>query len=283
MKFSYVTREDGLSVESVLKTQWGLGRKLVHELRMADAVKSADGGRIRWNDPLPSGTELTVELPDSASSYLPEDGELTVVHEDAHCLIVHKPASLAVHPNDPGGTGTLMNRVIARSGTYAEHVHRLDKGTSGLVLIARHPIAKAVFDRMLEEKTIRRTYFAETTGGMKKRSGTISAPIGRDRHHATRRRVSPSGQPAVTHYAVLREEDGKAIVQLDLDTGRTHQIRVHLAHLGHPINGDRLYGRSPSGDGLYRLHAGRLAFTHPFTGEPLDVEDPLRPEWLHHL
>lgn len=280
MEFTYVIEENGLTVETLLRDRWRLGRKTVHELRMADAVKTNDRGRLRWNEPLPAGTSLAITLPDATSGYIPESGDLTVVHEDPHCLVVHKPALLAVHPNEQGGTGTLMNRVIARFGPYAEHVHRLDKGTSGLVLLARHPVAKAVFDRMLEEKAIRRSYFAETPGRFRARSGIISAPIGRDRHHATRRRVSPSGQQAATHYEVIREDAGRTIVKLELDTGRTHQIRVHLSHLGHPIIGDELYGGRPSGDGRYRLHAGRLAFTHPFTGKPLAIEDPVRPEWL---
>lgn len=279
MEFTYSIEEEGLSVEKLLRDKWRLGRKTVHELRMADAVKFTDGGRVRWNEPLQADTALSIRIPDADSDYVPEIGELDVIHEDPHCLIVHKPASLAVHPNETGGTGTLMNRVIARFGPYAEHVHRLDKGTTGLVLIARHPVAKAVFDRMLEEKTIRRTYVAETAGSFKKRSGTVSAPIGRDRHHATRRRVSPSGQHAVTHYQVISEKDGKVIVQLELDTGRTHQIRVHLANLGHPIIGDVLYGGRPAGD-CYRLHAAKLAFIHPFTGKPLDIEDTVKPEWL---
>ncbi|KZE36327.1 RNA pseudouridine synthase [Bhargavaea cecembensis] len=277
--FNYSIEEEGLSVEKLLRDRWRLGRKTVHELRMADAVKLPDGGRVRWNELLPAGTALSIRLPEAVSDYVPEMGELDVIHEDPHCLVVHKPASLAVHPNDSGGTGTLMNRVIARFGPYVEHVHRLDKGTSGLVLIARHPVAKAVFDRMLEEKAIRRTYMAETPGPFNKRSGTISAPIGRDRHHATRRRVSPSGQQAVTHYEVISAKDGTSIVQLELDTGRTHQIRVHLAHLGHPIIGDVLYGGHTAG-GWYRLHAARLAFIHPFTGKPLDIEDTVKPEWL---
>lgn len=280
MEFTVVTAEDGWTIENLLRDRWRLGRKTVHEMRMQDAVKAPDGGRARWNEPLPAGTFLSIRTPDAKSDYVPETCELNVIHDDPHCLIVHKPAALAVHPNEPGGTGTLMNRVIARFGPYAEHVHRLDKGTSGLVLIARHPVAKAVFDRMLEEKAIRRTYVAETAGAFKKRSGTVSAPIGRDRHHATRRRVSPSGQHAVTHYDVIREDGDRAIVQLELDTGRTHQIRVHLAHLGHPIIGDVLYGGRPSGDGSYRLHAERLSFIHPFTGKSLDIEDSVRPEWL---
>lgn len=280
MEFTFMIEEEGLPVETLLKDRWRLGRKLVHELRMQDAVKASDGGRLRWNEPLPAGLALSIRLSDAQSDYIPNSRELDVVHEDPHCLIVHKPAALAVHPNGPGGTGTLMNRVIARFGPYAEHVHRLDMGTSGLVLIARHPVAKAVFDRMLEEKAIRRTYVAETAGAFKKRSGTVSAPIGRDRHHATRRRVSPSGQHAVTHYEVIRERDDRAIVKLELDTGRTHQIRVHLAHLGHPIIGDKLYGGLPSDGESYRLHAARLSFIHPFTGKLLDIGDPVRPEWL---
>nr|WP_076759750.1 RluA family pseudouridine synthase [Edaphobacillus lindanitolerans] len=272
-----------MTVERLLRDEWRLGRKIVHELRMAGAVTLAGGGKLRWNEELAAGVVLTLNVPETESAYVPEEGDLTVAYEDGHCLVVHKPAGIAVHPNVPGGNGTLLNRVTGRSlkegRPYAEHVHRLDQGTSGLVLIARHPVAKALFDRMLEEKAIRRTYLAEISGRLRRPKGTIDAPIGRDRHHATRRRISPGGQTAVTHYEAVRAGNGTSLVSLDLDTGRTHQIRVHLAHLGHPIIGDTLYGGRPSPAG-YRLQADRLSFTHPFTGEPHRIQDPVQPDWL---
>ncbi|MET3576492.1 RluA family pseudouridine synthase [Bhargavaea ullalensis] len=281
--FDYRIHEDGMTVDRLLREKWQLGRKLVHELRMDGFAGLENGERVRWNEALEAGTLLTMRLPEGKSEYVPEEGELGIAYEDDHCLVVHKPAGMAVHPNEPGGTGTLMNRVLAESlrdgRPYAEHVHRLDQGTSGLVLIARHPVAKAVFDRMLEEKAVRREYIAETSGNLRRPSGKIDAPIGRDRHHATRRRVSPGGQSAVTHYEVIKEGRRTSLISVELDTGRTHQIRVHLAHLGHPIIGDTLYGGRPAAGG-YRLHAGRIAFTHPFTEEPLQIDDPVRPVWL---
>lgn len=284
VEFDYQVRTEGLTIEELLREKWQLGKKMVHELRMASAVTGADGEPIGWTQGLKAGDVLRLRIADPASSYTPDHGSLTIAYQDEHCLVVHKPAGMAVHPNEPGGTGTLMNRVMAESlaagRSYAEHVHRLDQGTSGLVLIARHPVAKAVFDRMLEKKEIRRVYFSETDKRFQKPRGRIDAPIGRDRHHATRRRVSPSGQPAVTHYEVLREENGRSLVRLELDTGRTHQIRVHMASTGHPIVGDALYGGRLTEGGGYRLHAGQMAFIQPFTGEELVIDDPQEPGWL---
>ena len=184
---------------------------------------------------------------------------------------------MQTHPNEPDHTNTCMNHVMTyvreNGGEYAEHVHRLDKGTSGLLLVAKHPIAKTIFDRMLEEKKIIRTYEAKVAKLIKQEAGTIDAPIGKDRHHATRKRVSPNGQQAITHFNRVRTEGDRSIVHLTLDTGRTHQIRVHLSHIGHPIIGDTLYGGPHTKSGEYELHAFRLEFTHPFTGEKIIVED----------
>ena len=166
----------------------------------------------------------------------------------------------------------IMAHVSKNNGAYAEHIHRLDKGTEGIVLVAKHPIAKALFDRMIEERAITRMYHAEVDGRLKRMRGTLQYPIGRDRHHPTRRRVSPGGQDAVTRYRVIERDDEVTHVEASLETGRTHQIRVHFSHIGHPVKGDTLYGGSETPDGNYRLVAKKVAFDHPFTKEQTTIE-----------
>lgn len=275
--FQYEIVQQGLTVEDLLRNNWRLGKKIVHELRMAKAV-TVDGEPIQWKEPLDKGTILQFAFEVPASSYEPtNECRVQVKYEDEHCLIVSKPEGMSTHPNEPTDRNTCMNHVIAHiqanGGHYAEHVHRLDQGTKGLLLIAKHPIAKSIFDRMIEEKTIVRTYAAEVQGNLRSDSGIIKEPIGKDRHHSTRRIVSPTGQHAVTHYEVVNRYTGTCVVHLVLETGRTHQIRVHLAHIGHPIVGDTMYGARETSSGKYELHAIQLQFEHPFLNTTTIVKD----------
>lgn len=274
--FHYKIAEDDVTVESLLREVWQAGKKTVHLMRMAKSVTTMDGEPIDWRTPLPKGTELTFSVPEARSSYFPEEGELEIRYEDEHLLAVYKEAGIATHPEAPGQGGTLMNKVMMHieknGGTYAEHIHRLDKGTAGVLLIAKHPVAKAMLDRMLERHEIRRTYKAEVEGILKRPKGTINLPLGKDRHHAAKRRVSLSGQSAITHFTVIERKTDSTIVEAELETGRTHQIRIHFAHLGHPIVGDTLYGGDETADGEYHLTAINLTFSHPFTHETIIVE-----------
>jgi 23S rRNA pseudouridine1911/1915/1917 synthase len=281
MEWNYEIQEDGITVEELLRTEWGLGKKVVHEMRMAKSVTNAKHQEVVWKEPLEQGTILHFKLPPASSPYEPKhDVELPILFEDDHFIIARKPKGMATHPNETGQTDTFINailgHIIRNGGSYGEHVHRLDQGTSGLLMVAKHSVAKNVMDRMLEQKQLVRDYEAVVKGKVVNRTGTIDFPLGRDRHHPTRRRVSPSGQSAVTHYRVLKHMEGKTLLHLTLETGRTHQIRAHLSNINHPIIGDELYDGPMTQDGAYHLHAFRMSFTHPFTGEKIVVEDTSR-------
>lgn len=275
--FHYTTIQPGETVEQLLREQWQGGKKTVHQMRMDKSVTDSEGLPVEWKEPLPEGTELTFAFSDAQSSYKPEPfHSLRVVWEDEHLLAVNKPAGVSVHPEHAPGTGTLMNEVMgyidSKGGTYAEHVHRLDQHTAGILLIAKHPISKTMLDRMLEQNKIDRFYTAEVEGQLRKPRGTINMPIGKDRYHATRRRVSPSGQSAVTHFKVLERLANSTLVEAQLETGRTHQIRVHFSHMGHPVVGDQLYGSETIARGPYKLVASKVAFEHPITSEQIVLE-----------
>ncbi len=233
-----------------------------------------------------TGDQILIDLFETEESDVtPEYGELEVLFEDEHLLVVQKPAGRPTHPNEKGQTGTLANLVAFHFQANGEekrvrHIHRLDQDTSGTVIFAKHRLAHAVLDQMLSKKAINRTYLAIAQGLFKKKKGTIQAAIGRDKHHAVRRRVSPTGQSAKTHYEVfyLNKRLQVTAVKLRLETGRTHQIRVHLSSLGHPLAGDTLYGGKRDLINRCALHAKQVDMNHPFTGEKLTIEAPLPPD-----
>ncbi|MFS0727353.1 RluA family pseudouridine synthase [Paenibacillus sp. 1P07SE] len=210
-----------------------------------------------------------------------------VLYEDDYCLVLNKPVGMAVHPAVPGESGTLDEaalRHLLESGqrASARHVHRLDQDTSGPVLYAKNDLAQWQLDEALRRKSMGREYLAVASGRLRQERGTIDWPIGRDRHHASRRRVTAGGEPAVTHYEVIGRTRSATLVKLRLETGRTHQIRVHMSHLGHPLLGDRLYGGSGALLSHQALHGERLCFDHPLTMEAVTVVSD-RPEWLLDL
>ncbi|PRS29608.1 hypothetical protein C2W59_03772 [Bacillus pumilus] len=232
------------------------------------------------------GDQIIIDLFETEESDVtPEYGELEVLFEDEHLLIVQKPAGRPTHPNEQGQTGTLANLVAFHFQANGEekrvrHIHRLDQDTSGTVIFAKHRLAHAALDQMLSKKTIKRTYIAIAEGLFKKKKGTIDAAIGRDKHHAVRRRISPTGQKAVTHFQVMDMNKRLQLtaVKLHLETGRTHQIRVHLSSLGHPLAGDTLYDGVRDYINRCALHAKQVDMKHPFTGEHLIIEAPLPPD-----
>ena len=206
--------------------------------------------------------------------------EMNVLYEDDFTLVVHKPAGIEVHPSEKGQRRTLAHAVSAyyemtNQDLRIRHIHRIDKETTGPVLYAKHDFAHYQYDKDMREKKIERVYLALAEGVLEKDKGTIDLPIGQDRHHSTRRRVSETGDPAVTHYEVAERFADHTLVRLRLETGRTHQIRVHLAAIGHPLAGDGMYGGKRGLIDRQALHGERLIWHHPWTGERLSVRAPL--------
>ncbi|NSL50900.1 RluA family pseudouridine synthase [Calidifontibacillus erzurumensis] len=272
---------NGLSIESLLKEKWKAPKKLLHQFRMEKSVQMNGKLLSNWKELMTSGDRLQVRLfKEEDYGVEPEYLPISIVYEDDHLLIANKPAAMDTHPNH-GEMGTLANAVafhFQMNGlvTKVRHIHRLDRDTSGGILFAKHALAGASLDQMLEKRLITRTYIGFVHGLIKQNKGTIIANIGRDRHHPTRRRVSKSGDYAVTHFEVLQrfEKSNVTLVKLKLDTGRTHQIRVHMSYLGHPLIGDILYGGKQEGIERQALHAERIQFVHPFTDEFIDIFIP---------
>lgn len=269
-----------LTIDYILRQLWKGPKKLIHHLKMNKLI-TVNGEQINWHQPLASGERLQLKFfTEEEFGVTPSYIDIDVIYEDDHLLIVNKPAGLDTHPNDPKQTNTLANAVafyLQAKGEFRRvlHIHRLDKDTTGAVLFAKHAFIGAILDRMLEERQIKRTYLAIAEGILSKKQGTIDAPIGKDRHHPTRRRVSQTGQAAKTHYKVLKTYQNKrhTLIQCNLDTGRTHQIRVHLSSVGHPLAGDVLYGGSPIFP-RQALHAVKMEFVHPLTGAKIECSAP---------
>ncbi|MBY7123239.1 RluA family pseudouridine synthase [Bacillus sp. 16GRE42] len=272
---------NGISIDSLLKIEWEIPKKLLHQLRMEKGI-TVNGEQKRWNELLKEGDKLQVHMfMEEEYDVEPQYGELDVVYEDDHVLIVNKPEKMDTHPAEKGGTGTLANLVafhfqMQGLETKIRHIHRLDKDTTGGVVFAKHRIAGAIMDRLLMERKIKRTYAAIVEGKVKGKQGTIDAAIGRDRHHATRRRVSPKGDQAITYYKVEKyfKKQNATFVTLQLETGRTHQIRVHMSYHGNPLVGDVLYGGQTKYMSRQALHAMKIHFLHPITKEEIEVDVP---------
>jgi 23S rRNA pseudouridine1911/1915/1917 synthase len=245
-----------------------------------------DGAPAVKSRRLTGGETLEVDLPTPEPAALqPEEIDLRVAYEDAHLLVVDKPAGVVVHPAPGHAHGTLVQGLLdlgAAGGEEADRpgiVHRLDRDTSGLLVVARSEEAHAHLEDLVRTRALERVYLALVRGRPQSWRGRIEAPIGRDREDPTRQSLdSPTARDAVTHFDVEELLGGHALLRVRLETGRTHQIRVHLAAIDLPVVGDRVYGAADPRLARQFLHAARLAFTHPFTGEQVEVESPLPPD-----
>ncbi|MBM3925172.1 MAG: RluA family pseudouridine synthase [SAR202 cluster bacterium] len=263
-------------------------------LSRAQAQRLIKQGRVILNGVLhlPSdrvrvGDLVSVTIPDPAPAGLAAESiPLNIVYQDDDLLVVDKPAGLTVHPSPGHPSGTLVNALLALypdlPGIGGEQrpgiVHRLDKDTSGLIMVAKTEQAHRELSRQLKERSIKKGYLVLVHGRVKSKEGVVDAPIARDQRHRKRMAVLSWGRHARTRYRVLWQCDLYTLVEASPETGRTHQIRVHMAHLGHPLVGDTLYSGKNVGISRHFLHAHKLGFTHPISGQWQDFQSPLPDE-----
>lgn len=275
---------------------------VLEDLTRSAAARLLEEGRVtRAGKPLAKnyrlagGEILDVELPQPETPDVrPEDIPLDVVYEDGDVIVVNKPKGLVVHPAPGHPDGTLVNALLYHCGDSLSGiggvlrpgiVHRIDRDTSGLIIAAKNDFAHRKLAAQLADHTLARTYECIVVGNLREDSGTVNAPIGR--HPADRKKMAvvAGGRSAVTHWEVIARYDGFTHVRCILETGRTHQIRVHMAHIGHPILGDTVYGNKKPVPGLTGqcLHAVGLRFVHPRTGETVELCCPLPEEFTNQL
>ena len=254
-----------------------------------------DGKALAKNYKLTGAETLEVSLPDPESvDVVPQNIPLDIVFEDGDVIVVNKPKGLVVHPAPGHPDGTLVNALLYHCGDSLSGiggelrpgiVHRIDRDTSGLIIAAKNDFSHQKLAAQLQDHTLARIYHCIVIGNLREDSGTIDAPIGR--HHTDRKKmaVSANGRSAVTHWRVLERYQGFTYVECRLETGRTHQIRVHMAHTGHPILGDTVYGNKKPVPGLQGqcLHAVGLRFLHPRSGEPVELHCGLSEEFEEQL
>lgn len=283
---------DGERLDSALS-------RLVPELTRSQAQRLIEQGAVtqagrpvKKNEKLPAGTALELEIPEVHETPIAaQDIPLEVCYEDADVIVVNKPKGLVVHPAPGHADGTLVNALLAHcgdslSGIGGEKrpgiVHRIDRDTSGLLIVAKNDFAHQSLSAQLADRSLSRVYEAVVHGGFRADSGTVNAPIGR--HPVDRKRMAvteKNSRHAVTHWEVIERYAGFTHIRCKLETGRTHQIRVHMAHIGHPLLGDMVYGAGKPEKGLEGqcLHARTLKFIHPRTGEHMELTSPL-PEYF---
>lgn len=288
---------DGARVDAALAKMLGFSRTFAADVAAAGGVQ-LDGVVLDKSDRLRGGGWLEVEWqPKEGPRIIPlAVPELGIVHDDDDIVVVDKPTGVAAHPSLGWEGPTVVGALaaggfrIATSGAPERQgvVHRLDVGTSGLMVVAKSETAYTALKRAFKERTVEKIYHAVVQGHPDPLAGTIDAPIGRHPNHSWKFAVTPDGKPSVTHYETLEAFPGASLLEIHLETGRTHQIRVHMAAHRHPCVGDPLYGADPTLSarlGLSRqwLHAHQLAFSHPGTGEWVQFESPYPADFQHAL
>ena len=285
LRFSVAEAEAGSRLDRALATRGEIASRSLAEKLLREGAVRVNGAVLPKSHKLEAGSVVEVELPAGAAATTPEPVSVPILYEDDHVVVLDKPAGLAVHPGAGAGErkGTLVGQLLslgAMGGPDPERpgvVHRLDRDTSGALVVARSESAHAALQEAIRRREVERRYFALVRGHPRSRTGRIDAPIGRDRRDPTRRSLdTDEPREAVTHFEVVEALAEHTLLEVRLETGRTHQIRVHLGAIGLPVSGDPQYG--VAGDlGLERqfLHAHRLRFRHPITGAEVDVSSQL--------
>lgn len=282
LQFSLGPEQDGQRISTLLRRHCHCSARLIKQLKYLPDGILLDGQRVFLDHRGASGQTLTLHLPpDPPSDLEPVEHPLDLLFEDEHLLIVNKPPFVPVHPGPGHHRDSLGNFLAWHYQAHGEHhtyrpVNRLDRSTSGLLCVAKHAYAQERLKTQLHSCQFRRRYLALCDGVVEPEYGTLRGPIGRVEDSVLQREVRPDGVPAVTCYRRLWTDGVRSLVLLELETGRIHQIRVHLAHLGFPLTGDFLYGREQP-DLIHRtaLHSCYLSLLHPVTGMPLTYCAPL--------
>ena len=278
MELRWIADREG-KLSSFLRGEMQMSYSLMNKLKWGDAIQ-VNGESQRTNYPVKPGDVITVRMAEETPEYPAEDGELTILYEDEHLLAVDKPAGMLIHPSRSRNTGTLANFVAGyyrKTGQQSAFhpLTRLDRDTFGIVLLAKN----AHVHTLLQQTKVQKTYHALTFGWMEADSGTIDAPIARRELPSLLRYVSPDGKPSTTEFVILERTEKICKLALRPITGRTHQLRVHCAHVGHPILGDPQYGSEESllysetlGLPYQMLCAKKMELQHPITGEKMILE-----------
>lgn len=277
LTYHITEEENGLTMKQFLRNKKGLSRTLLVKLKKEKAIL-LNGSFTYLDHPLQAGDVITMVMNEEESeNIVPEDIRLDVVFEDEDLMVLNKPYNQCVHPTLLHPTGTLANGVVKYWKDQGFNrkfraVNRLDKDTTGLLIVAKNQFAHQQLAIVQRKHLIIRYYEAVVHGNLDRAAGTISAPIARKGESIVEREVREDGQEAVTHFQVLERFARATYIKLKLETGRTHQIRVHMSHIGHPLMGDDMYGGSREEMGRQALHARYLSFPHPRTGEELSFE-----------
>jgi 23S rRNA pseudouridine1911/1915/1917 synthase len=292
LRFNVAEADEGSRLDRALAGREEIGTRAAAVRLLGSGAVRVDGEKRPKSHRLEAGSVVEVALPEEVDLTLaPEPVSVPIAFEDAHVLVLDKPAGLVVHPGAGERAGTLAGQLLTLGATGGDDpdrpgiVHRLDRDTSGLLVVARSDEAYAALRKAVGKRELDRRYLALVRGHPRSRTGRIDAAIGRDRRHPTRRSLdTDEPRDAVTHFELRESFAEHALLEVTLETGRTHQIRVHLAEIDLPVAGDAQYGiRGDLGLTRQFLHAHRLSFRHPLTGEEVDVESSLPPDLVSAL
>ena len=271
------TEDEGKELREIMREHFDFSSRLRNRIKREKLVMVDGVSTPGWKKPV-VGAEIRITLPDETSGFEPQNIPLDIVYEDDDLMIINKQPGLIVHPTKGHPTGTVANALMyymEQTGKpfKIRFVNRLDMDTSGLLVVAKNSYTQNDYTKQMKENTVEKRYIAVVKGIVESDEGTIDLPIGRPDPDHVRRGVMEDGAPSVTHYKVLDRYNGYSLVELLLETGRTHQIRVHMSHIGHPVLGDWLYeGLNPLLIDRQALHAAKLTFTHPMTKERVTFE-----------
>ena len=279
-KHTVTSEDDGMEVRQITRQYFDFSARLRNRIKRQKLTMKNGEPAEGWHK-VREGDVISITLPDEHSNFPPEDIPIDIVYEDDDLLVINKRPGIVVHPTKGHPSGTCANALsnyMEKTGRVFKirFVNRLDRDTSGLLLVSKNAYCQNHITNQMKQDLIHKKYTAIVKGIVSSERGTIDLPIGRPDREDIRRGVHQDGAPSVTHYEVLNYLNGHTLIELRLETGRTHPIRVHMSHIGHPVLGDSLYGEEePDLIGRQALHASGLSFIHPITKERVDFEAPL--------